>query len=244
MSGEFRGIFWARMSIILRKGDMGRKLEIEGEKYNSLKALRPANKRDRKGGHIWVFECLICGNITEKTATSVVRGHTKSCGCLSGEKHGGGGKGSSRSRIYRIYHLMKGRCLNPTNQRYSYYGGRGITICDEWLGRKGFISFREWSLAHGYTEDLEIERKDNDGPYSPDNCKWATRKEQVRNYSQNRWVTVKGERMLMTDAINNHSPVSIQAVYSRIYRGWDEETAILTPKCKSGPKKRKNDEKG
>lgn len=82
--------------------------------------------------------------------------------------------GLSKTRLYSIYSGMKQRCYNPNNQHYQWYGGKGIAICDEWLGNNGLQNFFEWSLSHGYNENLTIDRIDSSKGYSPDNCQWVT----------------------------------------------------------------------
>ena len=86
--------------------------------------------------------------------------------------------GQSRSRIYQCWADMKTRCLNKKHRWYAQYGGRGITVCDEWMR---FEPFAEWAYSHGYAEDLTIDRIDNNKGYCPENCKWSTQQEQSLN---------------------------------------------------------------
>lgn len=86
--------------------------------------------------------------------------------------------GGSKTRLYRIWKQMRIRCHCVTNPTYKFYGARVITVCDAW---NDFANFREWALSHGYTDELSIDRIDNDGPYCPENCHWITMAEQTRN---------------------------------------------------------------
>lgn len=127
-------------------------------------------------------------------------------------------------KLWNSYHSMKKRCLNINCKRYKDYGGRGITICDEWL--VGFDNFAKWAYEHGYEEGLTIERINVDGNYEPLNCKWITKKEQALNTRKTIWITYKGETKqlkkwceelgLLYDTMNDRI----------VKRGWPPEKAF------------------
>ena len=108
------------------------------------------------------------------------RGHIKSCGCIKSQRirEGNTKHGLGTTRLYRIWKGIKGRTLNPKHKNYNDYGGRGITICDEWLDVQNFYN---WAMANGYSDELSIDRIDNDGSYYPENCRWTTKSIQARN---------------------------------------------------------------
>lgn len=108
--------------------------------------------------------------------------------------------GKSGTRIYKIWNSMKSRCHCQSDTNYYNYGGRGITVCDEW--RTDFMSFYNWSIENNYKEDLTIERIDNNGRYEPSNCKWITSKEQHRNQRNSRCITVNGVTRLQKEWAN------------------------------------------
>ena len=98
---------------------------------------------------------------------------------------------TGKQRIRRIWNNMKHRCYNQNDSCYHIYGARGITVCDEWL--KSYRPFYDWAMANGYSDDLSIDRIDNNKGYSPDNCRWATAKQQAMNTSRNRLLTYNGQ---------------------------------------------------
>lgn len=171
-------------------------IDIAGKTYNRLTVIkRVAN--NKYGDAMWECKCS-CGSITVVLGSSLRRGHVKSCGCLAKEihkkekyKHG-----LSKTRLYKIFHAMKSRCLNKNNQEYCFYGGKGVTICEEWIN--DFNKFYEWAYSHGYNDSLTIDRIDNNKGYSPDNCQWSTRAEQNRNTSRINFVSGGGNKPLTT----------------------------------------------
>ena len=132
------------------------------------------------------------------------------------------------TKLYAIYHAMKSRCYNNNNHAYDRYGGRGIKICDEWLN--DYESFYSWSIQNGYREGLSIDRINNNGNYSPDNCRWTTTYYQNRNRRSNHLITVNGETGLLFDIARKYG-VSPKLVSKRInVYGWSDEKAVLEPK--------------
>lgn len=145
-----------------------------GKKYGRLTVIE---KTDRKQGTNYIYKCRCdCGNIVYVSSGHLGK-ETFSCGCLKRECHTT--HGMTKSRIYNIWTLMKQRCCNKSNNVYSRYGGRGIKVCDEW--NDNFENFLAWSLKNGYSDNLTIDRINNDGNYEPSNCRWVDMTTQVNN---------------------------------------------------------------
>lgn len=173
-----------------------RKRDLKGIRFERLVALREHPVR-KNGSICWVCKCD-CGNKTIVTSTKLRIGHTRSCGCLSKEitskmrrTHGG-----SRTDLYVMWSAMKRRCQKPNVKSYKDYGGRGISVCDEW---EDYAVFRKWANENGYEKGLSIDRIDNDGNYHPDNCRWVTQKENNENTRLNVWV----DGMLLRDMLQS-----------------------------------------
>lgn len=126
---------------------------------------------------------------------------------------------------YSRWKAMKNRCYNPNHIYYKNYGARGITVCDEW--KNSYENFYKWACSSGYKKGLTIDRIDNDKGYSPENCRWATRKEQGRNQRTNRKITINGITKLMCEWAEE-SGISEKNILKRIRRGWNSSN-LLNP---------------
>lgn len=140
--------------------------------------------------------------------------------------------GDSRTRLHGCWKNMVDRCSNPANKRFKYYGGRGITVCEGW--RNDYLAFRQWALANGFDETLQIDRIDNDGGYEPANCRFVTQSQNARNKSNNRRVTAFGETKCLVEwSEDSRCQVALNVLELRLNQmGWDFEQALLTPNLK------------
>lgn len=193
----------------------------------------------------FICECD-CGNITTIEPTMWERGIVKSCGCFRESmllEHT-----EELDRLRRIYSGMIQRCYNPKSTSYMNYGGRGISICEEWMNdREDFI---EWALSHGYANDLSIDRINVNGNYEPSNCRWATDEVQLENRRpRNQWrkpkkrklktVTIDGETKSLSDWYRFYNTSDSAVRYRMKTMGMTLEEALKTPKINKGrPKKR------
>lgn len=205
-------------------------IDLTGQKIGKLTVLKraPNNKFNQV---CWVCTCD-CGNTITVIGTRLHNRKTMSCGCLVKEKlrknniDRGKAKGSSKTRLYRIYKGMKGRIFNPNNKSFPNYGGRGITICDEWLN--DYKEFERWAMDNGYQEGLTIDRIDVNGNYCPQNCRWIDRKGQSNNKRNNHQITIDG----CTKTLSQWSEISgvhYYTIFDRISHGWTAKEAVFTP---------------
>ena len=172
-----------------------------GDRFGRLTVIKES---DRQYGHRYILCQCDCGNTKTINLNSLVVGTSNSCGCLRREriakmnyKHGLTKRNDDIERLYNIWTNMKRRCFNPKDKGFQNYGNRGIRVCDEWMN--DYNKFREWSLSHGYSDNLTIDRIDNDGDYEPSNCRWTTMQVQSNNTRFNHFVTYKGETHTLAD---------------------------------------------
>ena len=122
---------------------------------------------------------------------------------------------------------MKRRCYNPNYKFYSYYGARGIKMCDDW--RNNFVSFQQWALSHDYADNLTLDRIDVNGDYEPLNCRWVTRKIQQNNNRRNRNFTINNETKTLAQWCEIYGVPHERTRNRVINKGWDILDALTTP---------------
>lgn len=177
----------------------------------------------------WFCRCD-CGNRTEVTNRNLSSHHTRSCGCLPTKpaEHGFARKGKVH-RFHMVWRNILARCQNPDNPNYPRYGGRGIKVCDRW---QVFANFRD-DMFSGWQVGLTVERKDNNGPYSPENCRWATRKEQCLNKRSNRYIEIMGQRLTYSQW-SERTGIPQALIAWRCSKGWEPERILSTRNFSTG----------
>ncbi len=201
--------------------------DIIGKRFGRLVALN----QYRKDGYTMVDCKCDCGNDFTTYRMSLVADSTLSCGCYHRDRtielftrHGMTG-----TRIHDIWAGMRSRCNLVTNSTYKDYGGRGIKVSEKWEGEHGFENFYKWSTDNGYADDLQIDRIDNNGNYSPENCRWTDRITQTNNTRRNIFFEYKGERKTMAQWARFLN-IDYNKAYRRIHQlKWSVDKAFEKP---------------
>lgn len=206
--------------------------DLTGKRFGRLLAVKCIPKRTKGQNTIWLCQCD-CGKVKEVETRHLVKGSTKSCGCLYEENikiqherlktHG-----LSDTRLYKVLHSMKARCYNPNSKGYPRYGGRGIIIEEPWRSQPE--TFVEWAISNNWKRGLHVDRIDNDGPYAPWNCRIVTCSENANNTSRCLKQEVFGEIMTITQAAKkyNLSPERVRVFTHNPRYRYSIQTAIVT----------------
>lgn len=203
--------------------------DLTGMRFGKLTVLEYTNKRNLNRNILW--RCLCdCGNEIYVATSCLNSGHTKSCGCGKNNfvemgKIGGkiGKHHLSRTRLYKCYNHMINRCHNSSNIQYKDYGGRGITVCEEW--KNDFISFYNWAMSNGYKDDLTIDRIDVNGNYEPSNCRWVNKYLQANNKRNNVYITCNNETLTIAQW-SNRLNINYWNIRRKIQKGWTIQQII------------------
>lgn len=192
--------------------------------YGAWRIVGPTAMKN-SGAFAWLGECRACGATKTIRRFEIYAGKRQKCDTcrvLNSRER------SPYRKLARVWGGMHERCYGVTHRYYKDYGGRGIRICQEWMKYEPFL---EWSLANGYRLGLTIDRIDNDGDYSPDNCRWVTRTVNANNTRKNRFVSAFGDRKTLSEwARDSRCVVAYKCLHDRIVRlGWNAERALTKP---------------
>lgn len=197
---------------------MIRYIDLTGMRFGRLEVIRRCG--EHKDGVWWLCRCD-CGNIKEIRSQSLRNGVTKSCGCWHRDRlkiHG-----LYYTRLHRIYRGMIDRCYQERHIDREWYKANNITVCDEW--RHDFVCFYNWAMSHGYDDTLTLDRIDNTKGYCPENCRFATPKQQANNRRSNLLFEKDGVVHTLKEWTEQFG-LNYHTVYCRIRRGVPFEDAI------------------
>lgn len=202
-------------------------VDMTGKRFGRYTVIKRV-ENDKHGNAVWLCRCD-CGNEKNVVGRSLRSGVVVSCGCYHKDDirvrettHN-----ESKTRLFHIWQKMKSRCYNAKNKFYSYYGGRGISVCDEW--KDDYSAFSAWSKSNGYDDTLTIDRIDHDGNYCPQNCRWVSRKVQQNNTRYTHLFTINGETHSIAEWCRIYN-VPHERVRQRVVnKGWDILDALTVP---------------
>ena len=220
---------------------MMHKQDLIGKRYGKLTVI--ADGGQHKNRHYQSVVRCDCGNTFVTFDSHLRTGKVTQCRDCSYKqyhtKHGMTG-----TRIFHIWSSMKGRCYNKNNKEYARYGGRGIEVCNEWLGEDGFTNFNKWAVANGYSDSLTIDRIDVNGNYEPGNCRWATTLQQARNKRNTNYVEYNKKTISVREAAELCG-IDAQTIIFRLKSGWsDYDATHIKPKSYEAYKNSKGDDLG
>lgn len=193
--------------------------DVTGVRHGSLVAVKPVSRTGSES-YRWLWTCDCGGTKVLHTHSAKATGH---CGCRTHENLVAGNTkhGAAATTVYKAWAAMKDRCLNPNNEHYVDYGGRGIAVCERWS-----LSFQNFIDDMGARPaGMTIERINNSGNYEPGNCRWATRKEQQRNRRTNIYYEIGGVSKCLMEWCEFYK-IRYQTVRRRLSAGWTVERAL------------------
>lgn len=204
--------------------------DLTGKRFGRLVAIKVHH--NTKGKIYWLCSCD-CGKEHIVLSNKLISGNTVSCGCRVSEirkdiENVNKSHSMAKTRIYRIHSQMKGRCYRKSCPNYESYGGRGITVCDEWIGEDGFINFYNWSINNGYSDELTIDRINNDQGYYPENCRWVTAKKQANNTRSTVFLSYNGETKTASEW-SEITGIRRDTITRRKRDGWTDEQCLTIP---------------
>ncbi len=211
------------------------KYDLSGKRFGMLFVVDKAYLRTSPNGKtdmLWHCKCD-CGNEKDVLERSLIYAGTKSCGCLQKKhiqelrrRHGETG-----TRLYQAWENMRARCNRKSSREYENYGGRGIRVCDEW--QNNYESFRDWALDNGYSDNLTLDRKNVNGNYCPENCRWISNQLQQYNKRTNRNISFNGKTQTITQWAKEYK-IPVKTLQGRLDKSkWSIEKALTTPVTKN-----------
>ena len=190
-------------------------INLTGQKFGRWLVIERA-ENSKRGKAMWRCSCR-CGNVFVVVGGELRGGHSTQCKSCARTKHG-----KAYDRLYGIWKKMISRCQNEQAKDYVGYGGRGISICREWLNINTFF---RWAYSNKYTKELTIDRIDNNGNYEPNNCRWITNRQQHSNRRDNHWITINDKTKTITQW-SEGAGISRTAIRYRERNNWPKEALI------------------
>ena len=209
-----------------------------GKYYSRLKVIeRIEDYITPNGGKHIQYKCeCVCGNLAVAQKDHLTSGRKKSCGCLRKE-NGKKTHGGTHTRLYRIWANMRNRRSNHRNPAWGRYGGRGIRVCDDW---ECFENFKYWAYSSGYSNELTLDRVDNNQGYEPDNCRWSNAFQQANNKRNNHRIEYNGETKTLSQWATVFA-LPYKTLHRRIVTlGWAPEEAFTKPLRKTSQSAKHN----